>query len=486
MRLSLRTFGHFAVWLLSFLALPAEAHAQFTPPTPECSPAVTNMNCTIIVDRDSPSSPLTMRMKSGATVTLFVRKRPLDIIQVEVTTTDVALPDPVSAILTAFLPSLAKLQFDTRIINPAAPPSNADFRAFTMDVLPSNPFSDLLKRLARISDRQTAAETHLKAAKTKVDGGAAALRTFQERSINGWASLNFTVEQTTLVTTLIDASSTLQPGGVVAALRVALDEVAKSFAALRAPLTPTEQAQLEALVEKINQVDVNQTRLEAGVKSIEASQATLELAAGIVGRIDGAHAFSFLRTFTQSASEVGRNTSAKITSQDAVSKTTTALATTVMLWSETRWEVSAGAVFSSLENRSFQNAPVIIRGEPQLDSAGKVRTVVTESVTRPSVVPFALTHYRLGETSIGGRRLAALATAGIGINTAYGSADFALGGSVAYRLLVVSLVAHYGRDLRLLNGVESGKELGSSPPALATERFWVWKPALAVSLRVPF
>jgi hypothetical protein len=89
------------------------------------------------------------------------------------------------------------------------------------------------------------------------------------------------------------------------------------------------------------------------------------------------------------------------------------LATTMMVWSETKWEVSAGAVFSWLENRSFQNGPIVVNGEPQLDSAGKVKTVVTENVTRPSVVPFALMHYRLGETSIAGRRLAALATAGI-------------------------------------------------------------------------
>lgn len=483
MKLSLRGLARFAVLSALFVALPLEAFAQATP---QCSPAITNASCTIAIDRDAPSSPLAMKMKKGATVTLVVRKRPLDTIQLEVTTTDIALPDPVSAILNAFLPTLAKLQFDTRIINPAAPPLNADFTVATIDPLPSNPYSDLLKRLARIGDRQTAAETHLKAAKVKVDAAAARLREFQERSINAWENFNFTVEQTTLSMTLVDASSTLQPGGIVAALRVALDEVAKSFAALPAPANPTQPAQLETLVEKISEVGFNQARLEAGVKSIETSQATLDQAAGIVRRLDGARAFFFSRMFTQIVNDVGRNVSAKIASQDAVSKTTTALATTVMVWSETKFEVSAGAVFSWLDNRTFQNAPIFVKGEPQFDSAGKVKTVVTQSVTRPSVVPFALMHYRFGETPIAGRRLAALATAGMGINTASGSADFALGGSVAYRLLVVSILGHYGRDLRLLNGVEPGKELGSSPPALATERFWIWKPAIAVSVRVPF
>lgn len=482
MRFLERTLARAAVVLLVLLAGPITASGQTDP---ACSAAITNANCTITINRDAPSSPLTMKMKKGATATLVVSKRPLDTIQLEVTTTDIEQPDPVSAILTAFLPALAKLTFATKLVSPKET-GTQPFKASALTTLPPGPYNNLTKRLGAISDRQTDAESQLKLVKAAVDGAAGRLREFQDRSIEAWQTRNFAAEQTTLVATMTDASSMLQPGGLVAVLRVALDDVTKAFAALPPPPDGGSQAELDALIEKINEVGFNQARLEAGVKAIDAAQATLDQAAGIVKRIDGAHAFSFSRAFTQDVNDVGRSVTVKITSQDAVSKTATALATIAMIWNETRWEVSAGAVFSWLENRSFQNAPIVVNGVPKLNVAGQVLTVVTETVTRPSVVPFALMHYRLGEASVGGRRLAALATGGIGINVSSGTADFGVGGSVAYRLLVVSGLFHFGRDQRLMNGVKPGDELGSSPPTLATERFWRATPGIALSLRVPF
>jgi hypothetical protein len=463
------------------VAVPLRGAAQ----TNACSPAINNPSCTITIDRDAPSSPLQMRMKDGATVTLTVRKRPLDTVQLELTTTDVAVPDPAAAILTAFLPSLFKLQFDVKTVRPSDVSRMVDFTWANVDPLPSSPINDLLKRLAQISTRQTTAETDLKATKTKVDAAAVKLREFQERSITAWSKFTFATEQAALVTTLTEAASALHPGGAVASARVALDDVAEAVALLPTP-TPGQQAAFDTLTQKLNEVAFNQGRLETGVKAIESAQASLDQAAGTIKRLDGARAFVSSREFTESGDEVGRSVSVKVASQDALSKTTTALGTVVMVWNETRWEVSAGALFSKLQMRSFQNAPIVINGEPQLDSGGKVKTIVTESVARPTVVPFALMHYRVGETPVAGRRLAALATFGIGVNGSSGSADFALGGTVAYRALFVSVVGHYGRDLKLSNGVEPGDELGSSPPALATERFWTWSRAVAVGLRVPF
>src|ERR1039457_5315621 len=72
----------------------------------ECNPGITNNTCTITIDRESPSSPLTLRVKNSAVVTIHVIKRPTDKVGFDATFTDVATPDPINAILSAFLPGL--------------------------------------------------------------------------------------------------------------------------------------------------------------------------------------------------------------------------------------------------------------------------------------------------------------------------------------------------------------------------------------------
>ena len=83
-------------------------------------------------------------------------------------------------------------------------------------------------------------------------------------------------------------------------------------------------------------------------------------------------------------------------------------------------------------------------------------------------------------------RTAFLLTGGLGISPYSKSADFAAGVSLSYRLHMVSPVVHFGRDVRLTNGLYLGEALGNGPPALSTERYWVRKFAIAITLRVPF
>ena len=93
----------------------------------------------------------------------------------------------------------------------------------------------------------------------------------------------------------------------------------------------------------------------------------------------------------------------------------------------------------------------------------------------------------MADSSLNGRRLALLVSGGIGVNASSGTADFAWGLSVSYRLLVLSGLRHYGQDLRPTNGVKTGMELGPSAPPPPTERFWTkgqW--AVGVGVRVPF
>src|SRR6266446_6579026 len=96
--------------LLSVLAALANAVCAA-----ECSPALTNGNCTIYIDREAPSSPLPIKAEHGATVTIHVSKRPLDKITFDATFVDIQTPDPVNAILAAFSPSLKSVVFNSGV-----------------------------------------------------------------------------------------------------------------------------------------------------------------------------------------------------------------------------------------------------------------------------------------------------------------------------------------------------------------------------------
>jgi hypothetical protein len=153
---------------------------------------------------------------------------------------------------------------------------------------------------------------------------------------------------------------------------------------------------------------------------------------------------------------------------------------------EQRWEVSAGIMWSNVLGRTFQNTPQIKDGQPELDANGKQINLVTETTTKPTVDAIALVHYRIMEwRGVWNRRIALLASAGIGTGTNGSGPDFAAGGSIAFGNLMISPLLHFTRDVRLTNGVKVGDNLGPSPPPPPTERYWVHKLGIGLTYVVP-
>jgi len=129
-----------------------------------------------------------------------------------------------------------------------------------------------------------------------------------------------------------------------------------------------------------------------------------------------------------------------------------------------RWEASAGVFFSWLPNRSFT-----------LSSTG----AVIDSKTRPTPVPFAAANYRL--TGDFGKRWKQnlYLTGAIGVNANNTTGEFGAGGSYAWRGLMVSLLGHFGHDLRPTSYTPGGS--GTLP----TVSHWTVNPAIGISVRVP-
>jgi hypothetical protein len=162
----------------------------------------------------------------------------------------------------------------------------------------------------------------------------------------------------------------------------------------------------------------------------------------------------------------------------ASSKTT--LATVTVVWQSDPWAISTGIMFSTLKNHKFTNAAVINEGVPLTDSNGKNLTNVIDSVKRPAVLlPVVMLHYQVPAFP------ALMASAGAGLNLGTTTAEFVAGPSLKVFGVVISPLAHFGRESELTNGVTLGDKLGVNAPDPPTTSHWVTRFAVAFSYALP-
>ena len=449
---------------------------------PLCSPAITNGDCVLLIERDSASSPLPVKLKKGAVATVIVHKRPLDSVTAEATFTDVAAPDPAAALYAAFSPHFKGITFQTDVANLLGR-SILGIRATDVDrrVIPARAIP-LFETLQWIHERQEKLKTALEVErKDKAELAATALKKFQALTTAEtctWDKNKLSVAVGELKPPL-NAAADMETGtGLAKGLREATDAAAKAYAALASPPTAGD---LEEVHRILNEVAADQAEIDASSASLVAAATAARDAGKALAELTADNLF-----FSQSLRGGGRGSRTvvvKLKAEDARKKTIELGAVNVT-WAATRWEVSAGAVFSALPNRSFQNTVQIVDGQIQLTPDGKQNTSITETTTAPSIVPIALAHYRLAERAGYDRRWAVLATGGLGISPYSGSTDFAAGITIAYRSLFISPVAHFARDIRLTSGLKTGDSLGAGPPPLPTERFWKTSFGISVSAKV--
>lgn len=164
------------------------------------------------------------------------------------------------------------------------------------------------------------------------------------------------------------------------------------------------------------------------------------------------------------------------------------------------FEVSAGAFFSTLANRSFANQTLVTQNAGSAPTTGNIQ--IAQTITRPTIVPFAAANWRIGPNLAwpDHRRFAFYFTAAVGLNPNTTTTEFAFGPSISWRSLMFSPLFHLGRDVRLTQGETVGQvwcttaaasvtaaipACTGAPPAPSTEKFWTPAFALGVSIRVP-
>jgi len=174
------------------------------------------------------------------------------------------------------------------------------------------------------------------------------------------------------------------------------------------------------------------------------------------------------------------------------------IVTITVLYADPIFEVSAGTLISTLANRSFANQTIVTQNPSGPPTLGNI--VITQSISRPTVVVFAGANWRLGHDFLwlGHRRGAFYFTTVVGLNANNSAAEFGVGPSVSWRSIMFSTLYDWGHDVRLTQGEFVGMiwcnvsgpsglipKCSGNPPAPSTEKYWRGVFAFGISVRVP-
>jgi hypothetical protein len=174
------------------------------------------------------------------------------------------------------------------------------------------------------------------------------------------------------------------------------------------------------------------------------------------------------------------------------------IASIIVLFADPIFEVSAGAFFSSLPNRSFANQTLVTQSPGASPIPGNV--VIAQTISHPTIVPFVAANWRLGPDFLwsGKRRKAFYATVAVGLNTNNSTAEFGVGPSFSWRSVMFSPLLHIGHDYRLTQGEFVGQvwcnqtavqgsipKCSGNPPSPTSERYWTEAFGFGISIRVP-
>ncbi|HEX4005471.1 MAG TPA: hypothetical protein VHX60_04805 [Acidobacteriaceae bacterium] len=179
-----------------------------------------------------------------------------------------------------------------------------------------------------------------------------------------------------------------------------------------------------------------------------------------------------------------------------------AVVTITALYADPRFEVSTGAFFSWMPNRTFANFTTVSIVGGTTPTQGEI--IINETTSSPpEIIPFAAANYRLGHDfrSFAGRRGAVYGTLAVGLNPYNTTVEYAAGFSFSWRFLMFSPLFHIGENTHLTQGEMPNQVwcgygsaysatttpplCAGSPPAPSTTTFWRGAAAFGIGIRIP-
>lgn len=475
---------------------PAKTSASGSGSLPKCtaysSAGFRGKKCLVKVDRDNPSSPPTLLLPGGTTVEIEVtHPRWNESVSFTAATTETTPPDIALAALKNLLPSLQSIVvsktttgFTVKVSKPVVPTNKAVAAQVTMisreQKIIQQRLDIALARIAKVTAELTCLERY---------------KEFKSRDETySCSETDLTADEFTrnLEQTKLDISGDRTGAGLMTlpiGLYKAADKDTSDMLTTCRQLPIIEENDRTSCFESLDELDSNQALFSAAITALQKAQTSLLQAVQILNSWPGTTAAP-----TWSISERKNHISTvTVSAQEVISKATTTLATVKIDWQTTRWVVSTGIGFSNLASRSYTNAPIIVNGQPSLDSSGKNLTVVTESDTKPSIIfPEALLSFRINSLSHFHweskcpNGCAFLISGGIGLNLSTNSANFDAGPSFQFGSVLFTPAVHFGRETVLSNGVTVGSQLGSNPPSpLPIQEKWRIKFGFLLTYTLP-
>jgi hypothetical protein len=176
----------------------------------------------------------------------------------------------------------------------------------------------------------------------------------------------------------------------------------------------------------------------------------------------------------------------------------TSIVTITILYADPIFEVSTGALFSTLPDRTFANQTLVTAHPGGMPTTGNI--IITQSIIRPIVLPYVAANWRLGHDFLmpDRRRGAVYLTIAVAFNAYNTTAEYAIGPSLSWRMIMLSPLFHIGHDVHLTQGETVGMIWCNSssapgtptacvgaPPAPSTTTFWRGAFALGIGIRIP-
>lgn len=203
---------------------------------------------------------------------------------------------------------------------------------------------------------------------------------------------------------------------------------------------------------------------------------------------------------------LGRLVTYSVNSINQIAVATTAVPTTAqktsiisitVLYSDPKFEVSTGTLFSTLPNRTFANQTLVNTSSGSKPTTGNI--VITQSIIRPIVLPYVAANWRLGPNFLMfHRRGAVYLTGAVAFNAYNTTAEYAIGPSLSWRMIMFSPLFHIGHDVHLTQGETVGQvwcntsapsgsptACAGTPPTPSTKIFWRGAFAFGIGIRVP-
>jgi hypothetical protein len=448
----------------SLLGPPLLAQSQ------ECSIAKTNNGCTLTIDRRYPLAPPNIQMYAGQTITVTIKNGYyFERYFLDFQSGQVALAPDIATIIGSLLSNLSKLQFIPAAVALVGPTDMCS--ATTIAAVPAAnvagmasqytqcfaEFADSAKQIYLALEPAAAPDSHSKEASALPSSNPA-----------------IDVQLKREIPLINDASA--REAALSASIAAAMKPVSTAT-----PPSPADLVALQGLSALAGAADAVAKDLFGYGQRINdlPTPTQVDITLGPIPDPQTAKPTMVTRqvTYALDALNMVQNSREAIPTP-STKKTILSL---TIVYGDSRWEGSAGTLFSTLAIRSFSVAPIISNG-------AVTNKQVSESVLHPTVVPFAAANFRMSDDLKRPRwRMAWYWTFAAGGNPNTVSADFGTGPSLSFRGLMFSALWHLGHDVRATQGLYKNELLGTSFNGTATTQdYWRFdRVALGISVRIP-